>query len=781
MSADGLTGRGVERNDIWPLLNGEAQFVADLPRDGGLHAAFVRSSQASARLSRVDTITAGAMPGVVHVLTGPELARNVRPIRPPVNSVTQHRFAEFFGVRSFPRQIPPLAVDEVRYVGEPIAVVVATDRYRAEDAAQQVVVEYTERPASVDLAHALDPGAPVVHSDLVDNVAVQLNLTKGTIPTSSADLITVESTYRIGRQTGFPMECRGVFAYVEPDGSLAVWSSTQVPFIVHQLLCAATGWDPRSVRVRSPAVGGGFGMKASVYAEEVVVPWLARSLGRPVVWVEDRYENLIGATQARDNLHRTRLTVDRSGSLVAWEDDYLVDLGVHNFWMVGVVANTAVHLLGAYRIPNVSIRGTGVFSNKTPTAQYRGAGRPEASFVLERSIDKAARAIGIAPAKLRQMNILGPADLPYPQHVPYRDGVDIVYDGADYSRVLRAALDLVPEEEIAALKVECDADQRVGVGIGVYMEATARGPSEPETARARLRTDGTWEVATGTSPSGQAHSTVFAQVAADVASVPMQQVVVITGDTGRVSQGLGSFASRSAVVAGSAVRLAMSKAVDAACQAAREVFADDAAAPAWAGITVPTLGRTVSYQELAELLAQRRTFVAGEAPQVVVDETHTFAPDTVTWTMGVHVAVASVDVETGKVTVLRYGVAHEAGPSLNPRIVDGQIRGGVAQGIGGALLEEVRHDGAGQNISATLADYLVPTAADVPEVRLAHFEVPSALNPLGIRGVGESGIIASNAALAGAVDDALEEFGVHVNQTPMTAGYVRRLIGTGPQ
>jgi aerobic carbon-monoxide dehydrogenase large subunit len=762
--ADRLVGRGVDRTDIGPLLDGSAAFVADLAPEGTLHAAFVRSGLASARVASVDTSAARSAPGVVRVLSGAELARHVAPLAPPANSRAPERFTEFYDVRSHPRQIPCLAVDEVRYVGEAVAVVVATDRYLAEDAATLVEVDYEPREAVADLEAALEPGAPVVHADLDGNLAVSLTLAKGELPAGD-DVVVVEGEYRIARQAGLSIECRGVLAEPE-EGRLSVWSSTQVPFILRQLLCAATGWRPEEVRVRAPEVGGGFGPKASVYAEEVVVPWLARELGRPVVWIEDRYENLTVATQARDNLHRTRLRVDRGGRILSWEDDYLVDLGVHNFWMVGVVANTAVHLLGAYRIPAVRITGRGVFSNKTPTAQYRGAGRPEASFALERSLDAAAGKLGITPVKLRQQNLLGPDDLPYPQGVPYRDGVDVVYDGEDYTRVLTAAMELVGEDDVAELKRSAAAHERVGFGVGVYMEATARGPAEPETARVRLREDGRLEVATGTGPSGQAHRTVFAQVAADATGVGMDGIEVITSDTDGVPQGLGSFASRSAVVAGSAVRLAAERAVEAGRAAVAELLGAGSVEPAPGGFVVPRGGRRVTWVELAER-------------GVVIDEVHTFAPPTVTWTMGVHAVAVVVDTETGGVRVVRYGVAHETGPPLNPRVVDGQLRGGVAQGIGGALLERVTHDAAGQPQSVTLADYLVPEATDVPEVRLAHLDAPSVLNPLGIKGVGESGSIAGGAAIAGAVDDALEEFGVHVARCPMTADHLLELIEEG--
>jgi carbon-monoxide dehydrogenase large subunit len=721
------------------LLRGTARFVADLRPGATLHAAFVRSDHACARIVAIDTTRAQAAPGVVAVLTGPELAEKVGPLVPPGNSTSHPDFTATFDVRAHPRRVPCLAVGEVRYVGEPVVVVVAADRHLAEDAAREIDVEYEPLAPVVTFEDAA-AATSAVWADVPDNAAVRLAFRKGDLPADTSDLVVVEGTYRIARQTGMSIECRGVQAYPADDGRLAVWSSTQVPFIVRRALCAATGWDEAYVRVRSPEVGGGFGPKAVVYVEEIVVPYLAHALQRPVAWIEDRYENLTSAAQARDNVHHTRLTLDSDGHILAWEDDYRVDLGAYNLWMVGVVANTALHALGAYRIPAVRISGTGVFSNKTPTSQYRGAGRPEATFALERSLDAAARRLSIGGSKLRDINILGPDDLPYAQGMPYRDGVPIVYDGQNYRRVLHEALALVGDEEVAELKRSAGPDTRIGFGACTYVEATARGPFEPETARIVLEPGGGFEVSVGTGPSGQAHDTVFAQVAADTLGVGPQDVRVRTGDTDGVGQGLGSFASRSAVIAGSAVRLA----------------AEDLVAQAGS-------------RDWAEVAASRHGLPPLEA-------TRSFAPETVTWTMGAHAAVVAVDTGTGAVEVLRYAVAHEAGPALNPRIVDGQVRGGVAQGIGGALLEHVDHAPDGQPLSATLADYRIPETTDIPAVRLGHIEVPSTRNPLGIRGVGESGVIAGSAVLASAVDDALAEHDVHVTRTPMTADYVLSLI-----
>jgi aerobic carbon-monoxide dehydrogenase large subunit len=761
-------GAPVEPVEAGRLLRGSGRFVADLVTPGTLHAVFVRSTVPAGRLIAVDTAEARSAPGVVAVFTGSELADEVGPI--PAAAVREGKFAARMALTASPRPVEVLAASRVCYVGQPVAVVVAKDRYLAEDAAALVAVSVDPEKPVLGAAAALSPGARRVHPDCPGNVAVHLGFTKGAAPAADDGLVIVEGRYRIGRQSGVSIECRGALARPGQDGRLEVWSSTQAPFVVRQAICAATGWDATDVRVRSPDVGGGFGPKVAPAGEDVVVAYLARRLGRAVAWIEDRYENLIAAPQARDQEHHTKLTVALDGRIVSWEDDFLVDVGISNPWMVGVVANTALHLLGPYRIPHARITGTAAFTNKAPTSQYRGAGRPEAAFALERSLDDAARRLGISEWKIREQNILGPEDLPYPQDVPYRDGVDIVYDGRDYRRVLDAARDLIPEAEIAELKADSGQD-RTGVGVAAYIEATARGPQEPETARITLEPDGCLLVRTGTGPSGQSHETVFAQVAADAAKRAMPDIHVITGDTGEVPQGLGSFASRSAVIAGSAVHDATSQLVELAGSAVARALGISHASHREGGFHAPGRG-LVTWQELATWFGPGGPLAGQARPEAVA----TFAPATVTWTMGVHVAVVRVDPATGSARVVRYGVAHEAGPPLNPRVVDGQVKGGAAQGIGGALLEEVRYDDAGQPLSATLADYLIPTSTDIPVIRLAHTEVPSELNPLGIRGVGESGTIGGYAAVAAAVDDALGMSASRVQRVPMDAAYLASLI-----
>lgn len=757
-------GRSVPRREDHRFLTGTGAYVGDLRRPGMLHAAFVRSTVAAARILDIDVATAAQADGVVGVFTAKDLPE-VGPL--PMLTTPDRRFAQAFSLFFEPPDVPCLAGDEVHYVGEPVAVVVARDRYLAEDAAELVEVHYDPLEPVLDVDHATSGQSRAVHPSTPDNVPLRLMISGGDIPAVEDGHVVIERRWSVGRHSGVPLEGRGVLA--EPvETGIEVWTSTQIPYLVRRAICGATGWSEAEVRVRTPDVGGGFGPKANVYGEEVVLPVVARRLGHPVIWIEDRYEHLISAAQSRDQQHETRLIVDADGHIISWEDDFTVDMGSHNLWMAGTVSNTAIHLMGAYRIPNFRITGTAVLTNKTPTSQYRGAGRPEATFALERSLDAAARALGISRLKMRERNILTAEDLPYPQRFPYRDGVDIVYDGRDYSAVLQRCQDLVGEEELSELRLATEArGELLGVGVATFVEATGRGPFEM--ARVGLRADGSFEVFVGTASAGMSHETTLAQIAASELAVPLERVTVRSGDTDGVPEALGSFASRTAVVAGSAVRLAVQ-------ELARSVHERLAPADAAAGRTVQVVdgglrfadGQERSWLELAVDLA-----AAGDGGDHVLQATGRFSPETVTWTMGAHLAVVRVDPGTGLITVLRYAAADEAGVAINPTVVEGQVKGGIAQGIGGALLEEFRYDPSGQPTSTSFAEYLLPGTGEVPRLDVAHIEVPSERNALGLKGVGESGTIPGCAAIASAVEDALSAYDVEVRATPIRPADVR--------
>jgi carbon-monoxide dehydrogenase large subunit len=738
----GPIGSSPTRREDARFTTGRGRYLADLAA-GAAHVVFVRSSHPHARVTGVDTTAAAVLPGVLAVFGAaelPVLGRAIPPLHrpdPAFTAATSFTMAE--------QRLPVLATDRVHYVGHPVVAVVATDRYLAEDAAEAVRVDYEPLPAVVDAVAALAPGAPPLFSHLPDNRAAGIEVAFGPGPVGDG-LTTVTGTYRMGRHGAVPLECRGVrTSWDALRGRVEMWTSTQIPHQVRGAVCAVAGWSTDELRVAVPDVGGGFGTKANVYAEEVVLAVLARETGLALIWVEDRSEHLTSSAQGRDQIHDTRLTVDTDGRIVHWADDFVVDIGAGSLWVAGIVANTAVHLLGPYRVPSVAISGRAAFTTKTVVAQYRGAGRPEMA---------AARRLGLSGPEIRRRNLLTAADLPYPRPLPYRDGVPIRFDGGDYRACLDAALELLPGVEVLG-PAELGPDEVAGHGVGAYLEATGRGPWE--TGRVVLLSDGRFQVTSGAASAGQSHQTVWPQIAAEALGVSLDAVHCLTADTDTVPHGLGSYASRSAVVAGSAVfRAGRSLRRQARQRAARLLaVAIDEIADTVSGFGCGD-GRTVAWTDLAAAAGPGGSQEA-DGP---LDVLETFSPTTVTWTMGVHAALVAVHRRTGLTRVLHYAVAHEGGVELNPQVVHGQIVGGVAQGLGGTLLEEFRYDHAGQPQSTTLAGYLLPGTTEMPPVRVAHLAVDTPDNPLGARGAGESGTIAAYPTVAAAIDDALRRAGL---------------------
>ncbi len=766
-------GRSVDRREDERLLHGRGTFVADLVDAGTAAIAFVRSIQANALIERIDTAGAAALPGVYAVFTGADLA--LGPL--PTLHVPHPEFAAATGFSMVDPRLACLSADRVSYVGQPVVAVVARDRHTAEDAAELVQVDYLQRPAVMDAAAALSPSAPVVHPHLESNEAARIGYSFGDPDAALAQAaVVVERALRIGRHAAMPMECRGVLAKPTPDGRFDVVTSTQIPHRVREGICAATGIEQDRVRVRLVDVGGGFGGKANVYAEEAVVLAIAARLGRPVAWLEDRSEHLVSAAHGRDQTHRCQLAVDGDGRILALADEFVIDVGAGSLWTAGIMANTAIHLLGPYRMPAARISGRAAFTTKTIVAQYRGAGRPEACFALERCLDAAAAALGISGIEIRRRNLLTASDLPYARPLPYRDGVPIRYDGKDYLAVLDAALDLVPAQTIAQ-EAAAHPDLLIGHGVVNYIEATGRGPFEM--AGVQLLDSGRFAVGAGSASAGQSHETVWAQIAADVLGVGPDRIDVTTGDTDVVPEGIGTFASRSAVVAGSAIHNAAGEMIE----HARELVAKELdCAPEQIVFDRGQFrslvdGRTVSWDGLTTALRDGGRLDGAPWPGAL----HRYQPPTVTWTMGSHSVLVGVDPDTGLVQVLRYGVAHEGGLEINPAVVLGQIQGGVAQGLGGALLEDLVYSESGQPEVTTLADYPLIGPVETPDVLVRHLYAPTDSNPLGIRGAGESGTIAVYAAIACAVDDALDHAGGGVVCTPITPRDVVALAADRPR
>lgn len=763
-SGPGYIGTSVRRREDDRMLGGKGRFLADHAA-GAYHVAFVRSTEAHARIVNVDTTLAEQMPGVLGVYVAEDLGLTDTPIPelttpdPTFSAATSCVFAD--------QRLPILATDRVYYVGHPVAVLIAEDRYRAEDAVEAVEIEYEPLPPVTDPLAALDPASPVLFDHLDSNEAAQIEYSFGDPDQIFAAHRVVEGTYRMNRHGAVPLECRGVTAQFDARRQrVDLSTSTQVPHMVRNAICAVTGWPREDIKVSVPDVGGGFGTKANVYAEEIVLPVLSRHTGHKLIWLEDRQEHLVASAQGRDQVHRTRLAFDDDGRILAWADDFVVDIGAGSLWVAGIVANTAIHLLGPYRIPAVHIKGRAALTNKTLVAQYRGAGRPEATFALERSLDAAARQLGLSTDVIRRRNLLTSDDLPYPRPIPYRDGVPIVYDGGDYRACLDSVLASLPPGEVT----RCAAaypDYRIGYGLSSYLEATGRGPHE--TARLRLLPNGHFEVTAGAASAGQGHETTFAQVTADALAVPMDRVHYVASDTERLPDGVGTFASRSAVLAGSAVHQAALELIDLACARARIMLGSEGIR--YADGAFHTRDRSIDWEGLAA--AQR---VGGDREGGgALDVNTVFRVSTVTWTMGVHAVILGVHRRTGLLKVLRYAVSHEGGREINPRIVEGQIIGGVAQGLGGALFEQWSYSEAGEPQSTTFAAYHLPLTTDVPRVIVEHLHVDTPCNPIGVRGAGESGTIAVYAAVASAVDDALGG-AIHVDSTPIATGELCRAL-----
>ncbi len=769
-------GASVKRREDPRFLRGEARYVDDVKLPGMLHVAFLRSPHAHARLAAIRTTAAAAMPGVVRVFTHADLARWMKPL--PLFGAVPPGLAA--AVRFDIRQAPQYALckDRARHVGEIAAMVVADTRARAEDAAERVEVDWEPLPAVVDMRAATAPSAPLLHPEWGTNVAIAFSHGIGDPDAAfaSAD-VRISETFHIQRYVGMPIETRGVVAaWDRRDGTLTTWNSTQVSHFVQQGLTVALELAPHKIRVIAPDLGGGFGTKASGYAEDALIPIAAVALGRPVKWIEDRREHMMGATHARHQVHAISLAARRDGTILGLRDHIWLDLGAYNTWGVVLPYNTVAHLIGPHRIRHMHVDVEAVVTPKTPNAPYRGAGRPETVFAMDRAVDRLARELGMDPAEIRRRNYIRADELPYDFGMPYRDGNPLVYDSGDFPATLEAALEAAGYAEFRRQQARLRADGiHRGIGISGYVEGTAIGPFEGVTVKIDL--SGRAVVATGAVNSGQGHETSFAQVAADALGIPLDWVTVIGGDTASVPFGVGTFASRSAVTAGSSI-------VD-ACRQVKDKLAKAAAA---------LLEASAADVEIEDGQAFVRGVPGSAVPlgRVVQASIPTFAhpgvatPDfeasayhhvpTVTYASAVHVAKVEVDVGTGYVKLLGYLVAHDCGKVINPVIVEGQVHGGVAQGVGGALYEDMVYDEAGQLLTGSLMDYLVPTASDLPPIATVHLEYPSPRNPLGIKGLGEGGAISPPAAIANAIEDALQSFGVKITETPVSPARLLALI-----
>jgi len=769
-------GAAVKRREDPRFLRGEGRFIDDVTVPGMLHAAFLRSPHAHARIVRISIAAAAAAPGVARVLTFQDLERWMKPL-PLFGAVPPGLAAVVkFDIRQAPQW--PLCRDRARHVGEIVAMVVADSPERAEDAVDLLEVEWDLLPPVVDMMRAAEPGAPLIHPEWGSNVGIGFTHSIGDADRAFAQAdATVAETFHIQRYVGMPLETRGVVAvWDRRDGTMTTWNSTQVSHFVQQGLTGALGVPPHKIRVIAPDLGGGFGTKASGYAEDALIPIAALALGRPVKWIESRREHMSGAAHARHQVHAIALAATRDGTILAVRDRIWLDLGAYNAWGVVLPYNTVAHLIGPHRIKNMRVDVQAVVTNKTPNAPYRGAGRPETVFAMDRIVDCLARELRMDPAEIRRRNYIRPDELPYDFGMPYRDGNPLVYDTGDFPDALEKALEAAGYREFRAAQPLLRArGVHRGIGISGYVEGTAIGPYEGATVKLDLA--GRVIVATGAINSGQGHETSFAQIAADALGVPLEWVTVIGGDTATVPFGVGTFASRSAVTAGNSIADA--------CREVRTKLARAAAVLLEAGPDdieiedgrVFVKGSTGSAVDLARVIqASIPTFAKPGVASPDFEASAYHHVPTVTYASAVHVAQVEVDVATGRVTLLRYVVAHDCGRVINPIIVEGQVHGGVAQGVGGALFEELVYDETGQLLTGSLMDYAVPKADDLPLIETVHLEFPSPRNPLGVKGLGEGGAISPPAAIANAIEDALAPFGVRITATPVTPARIVALL-----
>lgn len=778
-TSTGFIGRSVKPDKSSRFITGNGMYVSDIRLPNMLHAALLRSMHAHARIRAVDVKEALRLDGVVGVWTGREIEGRISPF-PESFEIHPARWLE--GVKPVLQGPRPtaLAQEKVHYVGEAVAIIVAEDRPKAEDAIDAIVVEYEGLPVVVDPEESLQPRATLVHEGSNNNVVFSFRIEKGNVDGAlGAAPYTLRERFRHHRYCAAPLEGRGVVAWVEPKTNiLTVWSSTQMPHLVRRQIAAQLSLPEETVRVIAPDIGGGFGPKVFVYPEEILVPFLALQLGCPVKWIEDRTEHFISTAHGRDQLHDVECAFDEEGHILAFRDRFLLDNGAYNPMGLTDAYNTAAHLQGPYKVPALSISGTCVSTNKVPNAPYRGAGRPEAVFVMERCIDSIAARLRLDPAEVRRRNFVQPDEMPYHAGILYRDGEPIRYDSGNYPETLTRALEAAGYDELRRRQQELRQRGRyLGVGIGCYVEGTGVGSFEG--ARVRIDASGQLIIATGATGHGQGHETVFAQIAADLWGVTPDKVSLVEGDTASIPFGCGTFGSRSTVNVGSAIYGASARLKEKVVRLAAHILEanpDDLKLGDGKVFIRGLPQRALSFSELARAAVPGWASKLPEGLEPGLEATFYFVPPTVTWANAAHVAVIEVEIDTGIIKLLDYVVSHDAGKLINPLLVDGQIHGGVAQGIGAALYEEIAYDQNGQLLSGSFVNYLLPGAMEVPNIKTVHLESPSPLNPLGVKGLGEGGAIAPPAAIANALADALLPFTVRVNEIPLSPNRVMELV-----
>jgi len=767
-----MIGSRVERLEDRDLLRGKGRFVDDVVLPNMLHAAFVRSPHGHAAIRGIAKAQAAALPGVHAVLAREDLLPHLR----------NERLVVGLPSKSYKQDLnrPVLAIDEVVHVGEPVAIVVADDRYVAEDGAALVEIEYDPLPAVADCRAALAPGAPVVHRGAPHNLLAEFRMGYGDADAAFAKAAHVfsESLWQ-HRGGSHSIECRGaVAAYDAIEDRLTLWSSTQMPHQAMRQLCDMLGRDENRVRVVTPDIGGGFGPKLVFYPEDVATALAAIILGRPVKWIEDRREHFVATTQERDQYWDVEIAVDRDARILGIRGTIVHDHGAYTARGVNLPHNSAETVPLQYDVPAYAMNVRVALTNKVPVTPVRGAGHPQGTFAIERLLDRVARELKVDRAEVRRRNLIPPEKMPYKTRLKARGGQPVLLDSGDYPRcqaeaLARAGWSDFPARQQAARK----SGRYLGIGMANYCKGTGRGPFESATVR--IGPSGRVHVYTGAAAMGQGTKTMLAQVVAEQLGADLANVTVTTGDTAAIALGLGGSNSRQTVMAGSSAHVAAVKVREKTLAIAAQLL--EAAAQ-----DLEIVGDHVRVKGVPDMkvgLAMVARAVAGTAgfslPQGMapgLEATEQIVIDDMAHANGTAVAEVEVDVETGRVDVLRFVAVHDCGRMVHPTLVDGQIAGGTAHGIGNALYEWMGYDADAQPVTTTFADYLLVTATEMPRVEIAHQESPSPLNPLGVKGVGECGVVPVTAAVASAVEDALSPFGVRIAQTPIFPAQIVKLI-----
>ncbi len=763
---DTLVGKRIRRREDPRLITGTATYVEDIRMPGMHHACILRSPHAAARIKSIDTKAAKELPGVLAVYTGADV-REVGPV--PCG-------ASLPGLRVPHHHI--LAQDRVYFVGHPIAVVVATDRYVARDAADRIDVEYEETVAVADPEKALAEGAPAVHPEWPDNVAFTFHQDGGDTEKAFAEAEVIVKQ-RITSQRLIPtsMETRGVVAeWRSGEKQLTIYSSTQIPHLMRTLVAQMLGVPENKLRVITPEVGGGFGSKLNVYAEEALMGFVAMKTGKPVKWIESRRENFLCTIHGRGHVDYFELAAKKDGTILGLRLKLIQDLGAYHQLLTPAIPTLSVLMMpGLYNFQNVSADIIGVFTNCVPTDAYRGAGRPEATHGIERMVDILAAELKMDPAEIRFKNFVKP------DAFPYATATGLSYDSGNYAAPLNKALELV---DYAAIRKEQEAARSqgrlMGIGISTYGEICAIGPSPAtpaggwESATVKIEPSGKVTVMTGASPHGQGEETTFAQIAADELGVDIDDVLVVHGDTAVVQYGIGTFGSRGTAIGGTALYFALQD-LKAKIKKFGAMLLDSEDISFGRGrVTCNRTGKSVSVAEIAGASYRALKLPPNTEPGMVA--THFWEPPNFTFPFGAHIVITEIDRETGAIAIKRYIAVDDCGKMINPLIVAGQVHGGVAQGLGQALFEQAVYDESGQLITGELMDYAIPKATMVPWIESSHTETPSPVNPLGVKGVGEAGTIGCSPAVVNSVVDALKPLGVRHIDMPLTPEKIWKLI-----